>query len=289
MTLAVQSAASLATETLQFDVPCINRQFHTHHYYPDVPPSWCSVGQTREICIYEYDTACLMYVALWRHDLEWSAVFWHGMPQSPSGFAICSGSSGCPCHCNYATDSTCQCRDLAQMLNVTVTKSAVYASYPLIYQQAFNYQPYEVGMKPCLWWGARVVHAAQSVWDVAGLFFLIRIWNINIMDPVLVLGVTSTIWPYSHKQCHCRRSSGQVGTTQSQAVSMTRSAQNRPVAGPLMPTGTTSMPARVSAARAQLLPLQLPPSRAAPTSVQLRQNILLSTCLFSTKALCTWG
>ncbi|CAK0755627.1 hypothetical protein CVIRNUC_002389 [Coccomyxa viridis] len=40
-------------------------------------------------------------------------------------------------------DSTCQCRDLAQALNVTITKSAVYASYPLIYQQAFNYQPYE--------------------------------------------------------------------------------------------------------------------------------------------------
>ena len=55
----------------------------------------------------------------------------------------CSGSGGCPCSCNYATDSTCQCRDLAQALNVTITKSAVYASYPLIYQQAFNYQPYE--------------------------------------------------------------------------------------------------------------------------------------------------
>ena len=60
---------------------------------------------------------------------------------------MCSGSGGCPCSCNYATDSTCQCRDLAQALNVTITKSAVYASYPLLYQQAFNYQPYEVRLQ----------------------------------------------------------------------------------------------------------------------------------------------
>ena len=31
VTLAVQSAASLATETLQFNVPCINRQSHPSH------------------------------------------------------------------------------------------------------------------------------------------------------------------------------------------------------------------------------------------------------------------
>ena len=57
---------------------------------------------------------------------------------------VCSGSGKCPCPCNYAVDATCQCRNLAEALNVTITKSAVYASYPLIYQQAFNYQPYEV-------------------------------------------------------------------------------------------------------------------------------------------------
>ena len=57
---------------------------------------------------------------------------------------VCSGSGGCPCSCNYAVDSGCQCRDLAEALDVTITKTAVYASYPLIYQQAFNYQPYEV-------------------------------------------------------------------------------------------------------------------------------------------------
>lgn len=56
----------------------------------------------------------------------------------------CSGSGGCPCTCNYATDAGCTCRDLKDTLNVTITKGAVYASYPLIYQQAFNYQPTEV-------------------------------------------------------------------------------------------------------------------------------------------------
>ncbi len=56
----------------------------------------------------------------------------------------CSGSSGCPCTCNYATDPGCTCRDLKDTLNVTITKGAVYASYPLIYQQAFNYRPTEV-------------------------------------------------------------------------------------------------------------------------------------------------
>lgn len=55
-----------------------------------------------------------------------------------------SGSGGCPCTCNYATDPGCTCRNLKDTLNVTITKGAVYSSYPLIYQQAFNYRPTEV-------------------------------------------------------------------------------------------------------------------------------------------------
>lgn len=56
----------------------------------------------------------------------------------------CSGSNGCPCTCNYATDPTCQCRDLAEAINVTITKSPVYTAYPLTYQQAYNFNPTEV-------------------------------------------------------------------------------------------------------------------------------------------------
>lgn len=57
---------------------------------------------------------------------------------------LCSANGVCPCSCNYATDSGCQCRDIKQAINVTLTKSAVYATYPLTYVKAFNYQPYEV-------------------------------------------------------------------------------------------------------------------------------------------------
>ena len=56
----------------------------------------------------------------------------------------CSSDGTCPCTCNYATDASCTCRDLAQSINVTLTKTAVYNTYPLTYVQAFNYAPYEV-------------------------------------------------------------------------------------------------------------------------------------------------
>ncbi|KAK9858858.1 hypothetical protein WJX84_008886 [Apatococcus fuscideae] len=57
----------------------------------------------------------------------------------------CIGSTNgkCPCSCNYATDPTCTCRDLAQTINVTLTKTPVYAVYPLTYVQSFNSKPYE--------------------------------------------------------------------------------------------------------------------------------------------------
>ena len=50
----------------------------------------------------------------------------------------------CPCTCDYVADAACTCRDLAGALNVTLSKSAVYASYPLQSVQTFNYKPYEV-------------------------------------------------------------------------------------------------------------------------------------------------
>ncbi len=55
----------------------------------------------------------------------------------------CSATGTCPCSCNYATDAGCTCRDLTQAINVQMTKSPVYASYPLTYAQAFNSKPYE--------------------------------------------------------------------------------------------------------------------------------------------------
>ena len=56
----------------------------------------------------------------------------------------CSTDGVCPCTCDYVVDASCTCRDLAGAINVTLSKSAVYASYPLQYVQTFNYKPYEV-------------------------------------------------------------------------------------------------------------------------------------------------
>ncbi len=58
----------------------------------------------------------------------------------------CIGSTDgvCPCTCDYATDASCTCRDLQQTLVVTLTKTPVWASYPLTYLASFNYEPYEV-------------------------------------------------------------------------------------------------------------------------------------------------
>ena len=56
---------------------------------------------------------------------------------------FCSTDGVCPCTCDYTTDASCTCRDLTQSINVTMTKSPVYATYPLTYIQSFNSKPYE--------------------------------------------------------------------------------------------------------------------------------------------------
>ena len=53
----------------------------------------------------------------------------------------------CPCTCDYVADASCTCRNLAGALNITLSKSAVYASYPLQYVQNFNFKPYEVSAR----------------------------------------------------------------------------------------------------------------------------------------------
>lgn len=59
--------------------------------------------------------------------------------------AVCSGSGGCPCTCEYGADTACQCRSLPQPLNITLTKTPAVIAYPLTYQRSFDAQPTEVG------------------------------------------------------------------------------------------------------------------------------------------------
>jgi hypothetical protein len=56
-------------------------------------------------------------------------------PRTPH--AQCSPSGACPCPCNYAQDPSCTCRDLEAPVSISVTKSPVWASYPLQYMQAW--------------------------------------------------------------------------------------------------------------------------------------------------------
>lgn len=56
----------------------------------------------------------------------------------------CSEDGKCPCSCDYVTDPTCGCRDIAGGVNVSLTKTPVYATYPLLYTRSFNAKPYEV-------------------------------------------------------------------------------------------------------------------------------------------------
>jgi hypothetical protein len=62
----------------------------------------------------------------------------------------CIGSSDgtCPCPCNYAVDPGCTCRDLEQPMQVALSKSPVFASYPMQYLQTVNYKPYEAIVRP---------------------------------------------------------------------------------------------------------------------------------------------
>ncbi len=40
------------------------------------------------------------------------------------------------------------CRDLAAPLRVSLTKSPLWASYPMQYLQSYNWKPYEVVLRP---------------------------------------------------------------------------------------------------------------------------------------------
>ena len=188
--------------------------------------------------------------------------------------AGCSGSGGCPCTCNYATDSTCQCRDLAQALNVTITKSAVYASYPLIYQQAFNYQPYEVSNTDA----ANVTPFQACITALTGLASC-RYTPSGVTD--FRCGASSSAGTSDATRSVRRQSSGQVEAIPSPAVSTTPSAPHPPVAGPLTRAERTCTPARASAAPAPPPPSQRPPLQAAPISV--RPHTCLRSCQAATQ------
>ncbi|EFJ46134.1 hypothetical protein VOLCADRAFT_105708 [Volvox carteri f. nagariensis] len=55
-----------------------------------------------------------------------------------------SPTGECPCPCNAAVDEDCSCRDLAAPMKVTITKSLLWASYPLTFVQQFNWKPVEI-------------------------------------------------------------------------------------------------------------------------------------------------
>lgn len=54
-----------------------------------------------------------------------------------------SPNGNCPCPCDYRNDSSCHCRDLRQIISISVTKTPVYALYPLSQPRIFNGRPYE--------------------------------------------------------------------------------------------------------------------------------------------------
>ncbi|KFM27361.1 hypothetical protein F751_4631 [Auxenochlorella protothecoides] len=54
-----------------------------------------------------------------------------------------SATGVCPCPCDYATDATCTCRDLARNMTISMTKGAVYALYPLTFSRRYQGAPTE--------------------------------------------------------------------------------------------------------------------------------------------------
>ena len=60
---------------------------------------------------------------------------------------INSTDNKCPCTCVYGQDHGCECRDLRRSIAVSVTKTPVFAVYPLSQPRNFNGRPYEVRMR----------------------------------------------------------------------------------------------------------------------------------------------
>lgn len=59
-----------------------------------------------------------------------------------------SPTGRCPCPCFHKEDPSCACRDLRRSIKVSVTKTPVYAVYPLSQPRMFNGRPYEVRHQP---------------------------------------------------------------------------------------------------------------------------------------------
>lgn len=57
---------------------------------------------------------------------------------------INSPTGQCPCPCVYSEDPSCLCRDLKQSISIGITKTPVFALYPLSQPKMFNGRPYEV-------------------------------------------------------------------------------------------------------------------------------------------------
>lgn len=56
---------------------------------------------------------------------------------------INSPTGQCPCPCYYLDDPTCRCRDLAEPIQIGLTKTPVYALYPLSQPHTVNGRPNE--------------------------------------------------------------------------------------------------------------------------------------------------
>ena len=133
VTLAVESGSTLATQTLQFSVPCINRRASSLVSLDDLR-AFRPLPLPR---VRSWDTCLRCHSRPSHAERSWSGC------EGFSDASRCSPDGECPCTCDYASDASCTCRDVASPLNVTLTKTAATATYPLQYVQSFNAKPYE--------------------------------------------------------------------------------------------------------------------------------------------------
>ena len=130
VTLELANNKKYETERLDFDVACVNRWALSCMQWTSYELLMSASMRSPCVCITKAGAALATAAAA---------------PSTCGAAPCCSPTGQCPCPCDYTADASCTCRNLAHKLSVGVTKSAVFASYPLTYVKKFNGRPYEVG------------------------------------------------------------------------------------------------------------------------------------------------
>lgn len=83
------------------------------------------------------------YSSTWRPTPSSPYLAYTCIPPFPPAFTLSRSPEDCPCSCTYGIDPGCKCQNLEEPVKISVSKTPVYASYPLTYFKSIYWKPEE--------------------------------------------------------------------------------------------------------------------------------------------------